>query len=159
MPSSVDLVAKGHNAFVSVTHDDGLIEWVPFKTQLAAEEASQAMKLGLEDATDVTLAAFYNRYMSHDAIPNLRPGTVDDYSRVFEAHIRPFIGDKVLSSITADDVRGLEDTLRANERSNRQITRAQHVLSTIMGTAVKWRYIPLNPVNYIDAVGLTNAPK
>lgn len=148
--TTVETMAKGRNSFVKVTCQDR-VDWISFTTPLAAQEAAVAIGLGAKDAQTVTLDAFFNRFMEHHCIPNLRPRTASRYRAVYDAQLRGILGAKPLAKLTLSDVEGLRTTLKAQGESNRHIDSAVDVLSAILGVSVKWRYIASNPVNRLDS--------
>jgi hypothetical protein len=147
--STVETVAKGANTFVKVTHEDR-VDWISFTTLLAAQEAAAAIELGFADAQTIKLDPFFDRFMEHHAIPNLRPRTVSRYSAVYDGQIRSILGEKTLA-ISPKDVEAFRVKLKAQGENNHHIDSATDVLSAILGIGVKWTYIKSNPVNNLDS--------
>jgi hypothetical protein len=154
----VQVVAKGRNSGLKITDDDG-VTWKTYKTQVAAEAAQTAMQLGTEDAGIITLSAFYDRCMEYHMLPNLTRETVASYRRACTSAISPHLGTTTLAKLDAAVVRSFIDTLHSEGMSYRKIKPVVEVLSAILGIAVAWRYIAVNPVSQIDMLLLGNAPE
>lgn len=154
----VQLVAKGRNSGLKITDDNG-VTWRTYNTQIAAEEALTAMQLGTEDSHTITLSAFYDRCMEHHMLPNLSRETVASYRRAFTSAISPHLGATTLTKLDAAAVRSFIDTLHSEGMSYRKIKPVVEVLSAILGIAVAWRYMAVNPVSQIDMLMLGNAPE
>jgi len=151
------VVAKGHNSYVQLVHDDGHTEWVDFNNEAAAQEAATAIELGFTDASNVTLAQFFDRFMIFHSIPNLAKKTTSRYSHVFERDIRPILGEVPIAEIQPTTVESYMDALRKAGSSNRTIASSLNVLSATLGVACKWRYITSNPVDKIDILRVGNS--
>lgn len=158
MPS-IEVMAKGQNSYVKLTDDDGRTEWIRYKTAVAVEEAAEAIRAGEVDRETVTLGQFFDRFMAHHAMPNLKGDTVSHYLRVFDGQVRGVLGDVKLAELSLRKVELLIESLRRAGKSNRQIASILNILSSILGIAVKWKYIGANPMDRFDAILVGNAPQ
>lgn len=158
MPS-IEMLAKGQNSYVRLTDDDGRTEWIRYKTAVAAEEAAEAIREGEVDRETVTLGQFFDRFMAHHSMPNLKADTVSHYLRVFDGQVRSILGDIKLAELSLREVELLIESLRKAGKSNRQIASILNILSSILGVAVKWKYIGGNPMDHFDAILIGSAPQ
>ena len=63
----------------------------------------------------MTLSEWLDRWLEQMAL-TLRPGTLDHYRRDLEHHVKPFLGQKKLTQITAADLRQLYQALQEHGR-------------------------------------------
>lgn len=155
----VSVVAKGHNSYVLLTHDDSRSEWINCKNAVTAEEAAKAIELGFDDAATITLAQFYDRFMEFHAIPTLSTKTVSRYNSAFVHDVCPILGDTPIARIEPATIESFVDKLRADLGNERGVGSAINVLGTVLGRAVDWRYIQSNPVEKVDLLRIGRAPK
>ena len=69
----------------------------------------------LTEQSRMTLAEWLEQWLGHMSA-TLRPGTLEHYQRDMENHVVPFLGKKMLSQVTATDLRKLYDSLKKNGR-------------------------------------------
>lgn len=158
MPS-IEVLVKGQNSYVKLTDDDGRTEWIRYETPVAAAEAAEAIQAGEVDRETITLGQFFDRFMTHHAMPNLKDDTVSNYLRVFDGQVRGVLSNFKLTELSLREVELLVESLRKAGKSNRQIASILNILSSILGRAVKWKYIGANPMDHFDAILIGNAPK
>ena len=74
---------------------------------------------GVEDAEpESKLDKWLDEYMA----ATLRPTTLNGYRRSLELHVKPYLGNKTLSKITAIDLRSLYRTLQETGRTSQRWT-------------------------------------
>ena len=97
----------------------------------------------------------------------LRPSTLDHYRNDLEHHVKPYLGKKGLTQITADDLRKLYDTLKQRGRvhprpgqSRRLSTTTVHGIHTTLHHALKsavdQRLLPYNPADHVEPPKVAN---
>ena len=64
----------------------------------------------LTEDSRMTLREWLDRWLEQMAL-TLRPSTLDHYRQDMEHHVRPYLGQKKLTQITASDLRRLYDRL------------------------------------------------
>src|SRR4051794_19616778 len=120
----------------------------------AAERELAALVSARESAAptaSMTVGEVLERWFDH-AKGSLSPSTVATTRRILDAHLLPHIGSVPLRALTADKIDALYRQLSA--RGGRQgkplapatVQRAHNVLHRAVGQAVRWGWLPLNPV-------------
>ena len=71
----------------------------------------------LNEDSRMTLAEWLEQWLEQMAL-TLRPGTLEQYRSYFEHHVKPYLGQKKLTQITAADLRTLYQTLLERGRLN-----------------------------------------
>jgi integrase len=71
----------------------------------------------------------------------LKPKTVSEYTRLYQATIKPVLGDRTIAGITMDDAERVHQFTAGNVQANRTLA----LLSTVMGYAVQRRLLGHNP--------------
>lgn len=102
-------------------------------------------EVGRLKGQDVTVDEFFEKTYW----PNRRvtEGTSVDYRRLYDQRIKPVFGHVKLSRITESEIAEFLGSLKlSNNRTNKVHT----VFSAIFSLAVKWRYVPLNPLLGIE---------
>lgn len=160
MPSQmvVSVVASDRNAYVQVSTDGQQTAWIKFKDGPSAQAGARAIELGIEDSTDITLAEFFNRWMTYHGVPCLGSDTVSDYLSVMSTIVLPKLGAMQLQNIGTSDLDAFTEALSNEGHTNRRIGSALNILSSVLGVAVRWLYCTSNPVATIDTLRLANAP-
>ena len=69
----------------------------------------------LTEECKMTLSEWLDRWLEQMS-SMLRPGTLEHYRSDLEHHVKPYLGQKRLTQITADDLRKLYDTLKRRGR-------------------------------------------
>lgn len=155
-------------------HDEIRKAVVEYKTIRAiaasAAKSVQALKPGeepldepqLEDNTFRTYREFMEKFLPLYARKNrFSPNTYDNYVGILKNHIYPYFGDRVMSTITSEDIDSFLDHLsqkrcqgsksygkRRDEipcLSSASIKKCYNVLMVGFPTAKKWRYITTIP--------------
>ena len=79
------------------------------------QEIEAYQGIGLTEDSRMTLSEWLDRWLEQMAL-TLRPGTLDHYRRDLEPHVKPFLGQKKLTQITAADLRQLYQALQEHGR-------------------------------------------
>ena len=121
---------------------------------------------GVEDAEpESKLDKWLDEYMA----ATLRPTTLNGYRRSLELHVKPYLGNKTLSKITAVDLRSLYRTLQETGRvhprdgqspglSARTVHGIHTTLHHALKTAMEQNLIPNNPAAEVDPPKFDGAP-
>ena len=87
-------------------------------------------------------------------MPVLRSSTVDSYRNHIENHIKPHLGDKIITQVTTADVQKMYNTIKANGRirdgqslSDSMVRSMHMILHEAMEDAARENLIPQNPTN------------
>lgn len=109
-----------------------------------------------------TLAAFADKYLDHAAeVKDWSPRTVNSYKRINDLYIKPMLGKKKLTDITAEMISDFIFRLSTDEKDVKQrrgkskvlnvrtVKSIYYLLSQIMKTAYQWERIPINPMDRI----------
>lgn len=97
-----------------------------------------------------TLNSYLDRWLSTAAAPRVRPRTLTDYQELMDCHVRPVLGQRVLSSITPLDVQGVYTRMLERGLSPRRVRYVHAVLSSALKQAVKWQLLQRNPADFVD---------
>lgn len=132
-------------AFYAKTKGEALRKLAKLKVQ-----ASQ----GISPQTDerLTVGAYLDQWFA-GARPNLRPSTVRTYESMLQHRIVPALGGRKLARL---DVRELEQFFADQHKgglSPKSVHLVKGILSRAMNDAVRWGYLPRNPVS------LANVPR
>lgn len=94
-----------------------------------------------------TLAEFVPRYMEGFSIANKqKPSTIDSKQATFNYRILPLLGSKRLDEIGDEDVQRLKAEMK--DLKAKTINNVVCVLSKALKVAVKWKVIPVLPVQF-----------
>ena len=115
--------------------------------------------IDLTEQSRITLTEWMDTWLEQMAVP-LRPGTLEHYRRDMENHVKPRLGAKPLTQLTAADLRKLYDTLKRNGRMKPRCGQSPglssttvHGIHTTLHHALKAaRDQGLIPVNLADEV-------
>lgn len=127
----------------------GVLESEPgFPTRRAAENYADDQEAKIRAGTyldkragQITLTEWVNLWWPAQ---DLEPSTLADYRNRIEVRILPAFGDRVLASITAEEVAVWEKGLVARGYAKRTAQAARSLLATILGDAIP-HYIQTNP--------------
>lgn len=109
----------------------------------------------LTERSRMTLAEWLVQWLGQMSA-TLRPGTLEHYWRDMENHVVPYLGQKILSQVTAADLRKLYDTLKKSGRvkpcpgqdrglSSATVHGIHTTLHHALRAAVEQGLIPTNP--------------
>jgi len=122
----------------------------------------------LNEQSNMTLADWLDQWLEQMAL-TLRPSTLKHYQNDMEHHVKPYLGDKRLSQITAADLRKLYDTLKRNGRmephpgqirglSGTTVHGIHTTLHHALKAAVEQKLIPANPTDEVKPPKITHKP-
>ena len=114
----------------------------------------------LTEECRMTLSEWLDRWLAQMA-SILRPSTLEHYRSDMKHHIKPYLGQKKLTQITASDLRKLYDDLKKQGRvhprpgqSRGLSTTTVHGIHTILHHALKsavdQRLLPHNPADHVE---------
>ena len=114
----------------------------------------------LTEECRMTLSEWLDRWLEQmESV--LRPSTLEHYHRDMEHHVKPYLGQKKLTQITASDLRKLYDDLKKQGRVHPRPSQS-HGLSTTtvhgihttlhhaLKSAVDQRLLPHNPADHVE---------
>ena len=157
-------IIVGHN-------DDGtpIFRYIYGKTQKELTEKMhqkhmEYCRVELTEKSNMTLSEWCDIWYEEFAEGVFKPTTVLGYKREIEYYIKPYLGDKKISSITPNDIQKMYTKLKKSGRikpdvngnmglSNASVSRIHTTLHKIMGDAVAEKMLVKNPT-----IG-TNPPK
>ena len=114
----------------------------------------------LTEECRMTLSEWLDRWLEQ-MVAILRPSTLEHYCSDMEHHVKPYLGQKKLTQITASDLRKLYDVLRKQGRvhprpgqSRGLSTTTVHGIHTTLHHALKsavdQRLLPHNPADHVE---------
>ena len=110
----------------------------------------------LTENSRMTLAQWLDRWMEDYAADTLRPNTLRSYEQYIRCYIKPYLGDKVVSRVTAQDIQKLYTKLKkegrihehpehGHELSDTMVRRVHAMLHRCLRDAEAAHVIPRNP--------------
>ena len=99
---------------------------------------------GLE-GSDATLGEFLDRWLDTSAKPRLRAKSYRSYEGLMRRHVRPALGERVLSAITPLDVQATYQQMADRGLSSRTVRYTHSVLRSAMRQAIRWRMLLQDP--------------
>lgn len=117
---------------------------------------AERLKLGKRDTgrlvehVRVGMEAYLQRWLKEAAQQQVRPRTFASYRQVVEAYVIPHIGTRRLARLSPLDVQSMVNELHGRGLSPRTIRYAVTVLRMALTQAVRWRLLPLNPIQTGD---------
>ncbi len=110
----------------------------------------------LTENSRMTLGQWLDRWMEDYAADTLRPNTLRSYEQYIRCYIKPYLGGKVVSRITAQDIQKLYTKLKkegrvhehpehGHELSNTMVRRVHAMLHRCLRDAEAAHVIPRNP--------------
>lgn len=123
----------------------------------------------LTEESNMSLSVWLDKWLDKYMAATLRPTTLNGYRRSLELHVKPHLGNKVLSKITAADLRSLYRTLQETGRvhprdgqspglSARTVHGIHTTLHHALKTATEQNLIPNNPAAEVDPPKFIGAP-
>jgi len=108
----------------------------------------------LTENSRMTLGEWLDKWLNAYKTPVLRSSTVHSYRNHIENHIKPHLGDRIITQITTADVQKMYNTVKANGRirdgqslSDSMVRSMHMILHDAMEKAVRENLIPQNPTN------------
>ena len=122
----------------------------------------------LTERSRMTLAEWLEQWLGQMSA-TLRPGTLEHYRRDMENHVIPYLGKKMLTQVTAADLRKLYDSLKKNGRvkprpgqdrglSSATVHGIHTTLHHALRTAVEQGLIPVNPADEVEPPKVIRQP-
>ena len=110
----------------------------------------------LTENSRMTLVQWLDRWMEDYAADTLRPNTLRSYEQYIRCYVKPYLGNKVVSRITAQDIQKLYTKLKkegrihehpehGHELSDTMVRRVHAMLHRCLRDAEAAHVIPLNP--------------
>ena len=136
----------------------------PTQKELSAKlrQLTEAYKgVDLTEESNMALSVWLDKWLDEYMAAALRPTTLNGYRRSLELHVKPYLGNKTLSKITAVDLRSLYRTLQETGRvhprdgqspglSARTVHGIHTTLHHALKTAMEQNLIPNNPAAEVD---------
>lgn len=124
--------------------------------------------IDLTEQSRVTLAEWLEQWLGQMSA-TLRPSTLEHYRKDMENHVVPCLGKKMLTQVTAVDLRKLYDTLKKTGRMNPRPGQANGLSSTTihgihttlhhaLRAAVEQGLIPINPADEVEPPKVIRQP-
>ena len=124
--------------------------------------------IDLAEQSRMTLAEWLEQWLGQMSA-NLRPSTLENYQKDMTNHVIPYLGRKLLTQITAADLRKLYDTLKKNGRVNPHPGQSRGLSSTTvhgihttlhhaLRAAVEQGLIPANPADEVEPPRVVRQP-
>ena len=144
----------------------------PTQKELSAKlrQLTEAYKgVDLTEESNMALSVWLDKWLDEYMAAALRPTTLNGYRRSLELHVKPYLGNKTLSKITAVDLRSLyrslQETRRVHSRdgqspglSARTVHGIHTTLHHALKTAMEQNLIPNNPAAEVDPPKFIGAP-
>ena len=144
----------------------------PTQKELSAKlrQLTEAYKgVDLTEESNMALSVWLDKWLDEYMAAALRPTTLNGYRRSLELHVKPYLGNKTLSKITAVDLRSLyrslQETGRVHSRdgqspglSARTVHGIHTTLHHALKTAMEQNLIPNNPAAEVDPPKFDGAP-
>lgn len=124
--------------------------------------------IDLTERSKMALGEWLDTWLEQMAV-TLRPGTLEHYRRDMENHVKPRLGAKLLTQLTATDLRKLYDTLKRNGRMKPRSSQSSglssttvHGIHTTLHHALKAArdqgLIPVNPADEVELPKVIRQP-
>jgi integrase len=104
----------------------------------------------VDEVADDLVAHMRSRVGIADSRRRYAQGTVDLYEQRLRGHVAPVLGTRRVGEVTADDLRGLIDTLTTKQLAPGTVTSIVNIVSRLFGYAKKRKLVPHNPVRDLD---------
>lgn len=124
--------------------------------------------IDLTERSRMTLAEWLEQWLGQMSA-TLRPSTLEHYRRDMENHVVPYLGKKMLSQVTAADLRKLYDSLKESGRvkprsgqdrglSSTTVHSIHTTLHHALRAAVEQGLIPANPADEVEPPKVIRQP-
>ena len=153
---------------------DSIFRYISAPTQkelsVKLRQLTEAYKgVDLTEESNMSLSVWLDKWLDEYMAATLRPTTLNGYRRSLELHVKPYLGNKTLSKITAVDLRSLyrslQETGRVHPRdgqspglSARTVHGIHTTLHHALKTAMEQNLIPNNPAAEVDPPKFDGAP-
>lgn len=124
--------------------------------------------IDLTEQDRITLSEWLDQWLEQMAV-TLRPSTLEHYRKDLTNHVKPYLGAKLLTQVTAADLRKLYDALKRNGRVNPRPGQSHglssntvHGIHTTLHHALKAAkdqgLIPTNPADEVEPPKVIHQP-
>ena len=124
--------------------------------------------IDLTEQSKITLSEWLDRWLGQMSA-TLRSNTLEHYQKDIKNHVMPYLGRKMLSQITAADLRKLYDSLKKNGRVKPRPGQGQGLSGTtvhgihttlhhVLKAAVEQGLIPANPADEVEPPKIVRQP-
>lgn len=110
----------------------------------------QAQDGTLANLSDLTVGAYFDRWIENSVRPNRRASTYDIYRRAADLYIKPFIGGVLLAKLMPANVEGLYSTMERQGLSGKLRQMVHGVLRTGLGKALKAGIVTRNVCDCVE---------
>lgn len=97
-----------------------------------------------------TLAEFLDKWLDTVVKQRVRERTYLDYRDRLKWYVKPVLGDKKLSQITAEDIQTMYNKMLEDGLSPRTVRYTHTILKNALQQAVKWGKLYRNPADLVD---------
>lgn len=128
--------------------------YAPTRKEVTAKlnEAKRKLEAGLSlDADKRTVEQFLDEWLESDAKPSVAPKTYAFYESLVRNSIKPAIGSRKLTKLTALDLQKLYTDLTTAGKSPRTAHHVHRVLHRALRKAVDWKLLAHNPCDSATA--------
>ena len=162
-------IVVGHKS-----NGDSIFRYIsaPTQKELSAKlrQLTEAYKgVDLTEESNMALSVWLDKWLDEYMAATLRPTTLNGYRRSLELHVKPYLGNKTLSKITAVDLRSLYRSLQETGQvhpkdgqspglSARTVHGIHTTLHHALKTAMEQNLIPNNPAVEVDPPKFDGAP-
>ena len=98
----------------------------------------------------VSLGEYLDRWLEAAAKPRLAERTFADYRDLLTRYVRPAMGNKKLSKVTALTIQMFYSEMQGRGLSSRVVRYTHAVLSSALKQAVKWGLLTRNPASLVE---------
>ena len=124
--------------------------------------------IDLTEQSRITLSEWLDQWLEQMAL-TLRPSTLEHYRKDLENHVKPHLGSKLLTQLSAADLRKLYDTLKQTGRmkprpgqgsglSSTTVHNIHATLHYVLKTAKDQGLIPVNPADEVEPPKVIRQP-
>ncbi len=103
----------------------------------------------VEPAKDM-LKDFLDTWLETAAKPRIAPGTYRSYKDIVECYLKPQLGDKVISKLTAEEIQKTYNAMTEKGLSPRTVRYTHAVLRNALNQAIKWDKLYRNPAERVE---------
>ncbi len=104
---------------------------------------------------DETVSAYFQRWLNDSVRARVRPSTLAYYQDAVRNLIDPYVGSLITKNVTTIDIVTALSKMEADGKSPDARDRARSILRLGFGRAVRWKLIPSNPVDGVEAIRVT----
>lgn len=102
------------------------------------------------DSSKQAVNQYLDRWLELSAKPRLRVKSLKDYDGLLRRYVRPRLGSKALTAVSALDIQMIYQDMLARGLSARSIRYTHAVLRSALTQAMRWNLIFANPAYSVD---------